>query len=304
VSSRARRRAFERGFRISRLLPGLLLMLAAGCATTGGEVNPRDPLEPFNRSVYRFNDTIDRYALKPVAQAYQKLLPEPLQLMVDSFFANLDDLYTGANNLLQAKPKEALIDFSRFAVNSTLGFAGVADVASEIGMAKHDEDFGQTLGYWGVPSGPYLVVPLLGPSTVRDAPSRVADIFASPIDLVYDKSVRERNASWALRLINGRAALLEAEKVIQGAALDPYSLIRDGWLQRRRNAVYDGNPPEEDFEDDSGYSDKEFDYSDDESGYSKEKSNRDGAAESGGESGGESGVGSGSRPAGPGSGTK
>ncbi len=279
-------------------------MLAAGCATTGGEVNPRDPFEPFNRSVYRFNDTIDRYALKPVAQAYQKVLPEPLQLMVGSFFANLDDLYTGANNLLQAKPREALVDFSRFVVNSTLGFAGVADVASGIGLPKHDEDLGQTLGYWGVPSGPYLVVPLLGPSTVRDAPSRVADIFATPIDLVYDKSVRERNASWALRLIHGRAALLEAEKVIQGAALDPYSLIRDGWLQRRRNAVYDGNPPEEDFEDDSGYSDEEFDYSDDESGYSKEKSNPDGGATSGGDSGGETGAGGGKRPGGAGSGTE
>ncbi len=249
----------------------LLLSLAAGCATTGGHSNPSDPFESFNRSVYRFNDTVDRYALKPVAQAYQKVVPEPLQLMVGSFFANLDDLYTGANNLLQAKPKEALIDFSRFVLNSTLGFAGVADVASGIGMPKHDEDLGQTLGYWGVPAGPYVVIPLLGPSSMRDAPSRVADIFLSPIDLVYDKSVRFRNASWALRLIHYRASLLEAEKVIQGAALDPYSLIRDGWLQRRRNAVYDGNPPDDSFEDDSGYSDDDFDYSGKESGYGSEK---------------------------------
>lgn len=257
---------------VLRLLPVLLaLLLAAGCATTGGNVNPKDPFEPFNRSVHQFNDTVDRYALKPVAQAYQKVVPEPLQLMVTSFLANLDDLYTGANNLLQAKPRQALVDFSRFAVNSTLGFAGVADVASEMGMPKHNEDLGQTLGYWGVPSGPYLVIPLLGPSTVRDAPSRAADIFLSPIDLVYDKSVRERNTTWALRLIAGRAALLDAEKVIQGAALDPYSLIRDGWLQRRRNAVYDGNPPEEPFEDDSGYSDDDFDYSGEESGYGRKK---------------------------------
>jgi phospholipid-binding lipoprotein MlaA len=249
----------------------LLLSLATGCATTAGNSNPDDPFESFNRSVYRFNDTLDRYALKPVAQAYQKVVPEPLQLMVGSFFGNLDDLYTGANNLLQAKPKEALVDFSRFVLNSTLGFAGVADVATGIGMPKHDEDLGQTLGYWGVPSGPYLVIPLLGPSTVRDAPSRAADIFLSPIDLLYDKSVRVRNSTWALRLIHGRAALLEAEKVIQGAALDPYSLIRDGWLQRRRNAVYDGNPPEDFLEDDSGYGDDDFDYSGEESGYSREK---------------------------------
>ena len=267
--------------RFRLVLPILLLMLAAGCATTGGG-NPRDPYEPFNRSVYEFNDTIDRYALKPVAQAYEKVVPEPLQLMVGSFFANLDDLYTGANNLLQAKPKEALIDLSRFVVNSTLGFAGVADVASEVGLSKHNEDFGQTLGWWGVPSGPYLVIPLLGPSTVRDAPSRAVDIYASPIDVLYDDSVRARNGSWALRLVSGRASLLEAEKVIQGAALDPYSLIRDGWLQRRRNAVYDGNAPEEEFEDDSGYSDDDFDYSGDESGYSSRKS---GGGGGGGESG-------------------
>src|SRR5690606_35140043 len=128
-----------------------------------------------NRSVYRFNDTVDRYALKPVAQAYQRFVPEPLQLVVTSFFANLDDLYTGANNLLQAKPRHALVDVSRFVVNSTLGFAGFADVASEIGLPKHQEDFGQTLGRWGVPSGPYLVLPFLGPSTFRDAPGRAVD---------------------------------------------------------------------------------------------------------------------------------
>jgi phospholipid-binding lipoprotein MlaA len=280
-----------------------LLLLAAGCATTGGDANPRDPFEPFNRSVYRFNDTLDRYALKPVAQAYQKVVPEPLQLMVNSFFANLDDLYTSANNLLQAKPREALVDLSRFVVNSTLGFAGVADVASEIGLPKHDEDLGQTLGYWGVPSGPYLVIPLLGPSTVRDAPSRVADIFASPVNLVYEKSVRERNVSWGLRLVTGRVALLDADKVIQGAALDPYSLIRDGWLQRRRNAVYDGNPPEEEFEDDSGYSNEEFDYSNDESGYSKEKTKEKSPGD-GGTTNGESDGESGKRPGGAGTGTQ
>ena len=266
-----------RARRLLRLLPCLLLSFAAGCATTGGAANPRDPLESFNRSVYRFNDTVDRYALKPVAQVYQKVVPEPVQLMVSSFFGNLDDLYTGANNLLQAKPKEALVDLSRFVVNSTLGLGGVADVASGIGMPKHNEDFGQTLGYWGVPSGAYLVIPFLGPSTVRDAPARAVDFYASPLDLVYDGNVRERNWIWGTRLVSARASLLEGEKVIEGAALDPYSLIRDAWLQRRRNAVFDGNPPDEpEMEDDSGYSD-------DESGYSEEKARRAGQGAEGGE---------------------
>lgn len=231
----------------------LLLLLATGCATPRG-ANPQDPYESFNRSVYRFNDTVDRYALKPVAQGYQRFVPEPVRLIVTSFFGNLDDLYTGANNLLQAKPKAALIDVSRFTVNSTLGFFGFADVASAIGMPKHNEDFGQTLGYWGVASGPFLVIPLLGPSTVRDAPSRGVDMYASPQNLITLSS-GQGTALWGLRLVSGRASLLEAERVIDGAALDTYSLIRDGWLQRRRNAVYDGEPPDEpELEDDSGYS--------------------------------------------------
>jgi len=237
------------------ILTCLVLLAASGCATTRGDANPRDPYESFNRSVYRFNDTIDRYAVKPVAQGYQKVVPEPVQLIVTNFFSNLDDVYTGANNVLQLKPKDALIDVTRFVVNSTLGFFGFADVASAIGMPKHYEDFGQTLGYWGVQSGPFLVIPLLGPSTFRDAPARGVDIWASPQNY-YDASPREGNILWGLRFVSSRAALLEAEKVIDGAALDRYALIRDGWLQRRRNAVYDGNPPDEpELEDDSGYSD-------------------------------------------------
>jgi phospholipid-binding lipoprotein MlaA len=196
-------------------------------------------------------------------------VPDPVQLVVSSFFANLSDLYTGANNLLQAKPRDALVDVTRFVVNSTLGFAGFADVASAMGMPKHEEDFGQTLGRWGVPSGPYLVIPLLGPSTIRDAPARAVDIYASPTG-VFSENVAARNSLWALNLVSGRAALLEAEKLIMGAALDPYSLIRDGWLQRRRNAVYDGDPPEQpEMEDDSGYSDEPYP---DDSGYEKPSS--------------------------------
>jgi phospholipid-binding lipoprotein MlaA len=241
--------------RLCALLVALPLLVASGCASTGGNANPRDPYEPFNRSVTRFNDTVDQYAVKPVAQGYQRFVPEPAQLIVTSFFSNLDDLYTGANNLLQLKPKAALIDVSRFALNSTLGFFGFADIASAIGMPKHYEDFGQTLGYWGVPSGPYLVIPFLGPSTVRDAPSRGVDIYANPQDFL-GTSGSESAVLWGLRFVSARASLLEAERIIEGAALDRYSLIRDGWLQRRRNAVYDGEPPDEpEPEDDSGYSD-------------------------------------------------
>ena len=232
----------------------MLIPLAAGCATTGAG-NPKDPLEAINRPIYAFNDVIDRYALKPLAQGYQKVTPEPFRLMVTSFFANLGDLYTGANNVLQAKPRQALIDVSRFVVNSTLGMAGIADVASAIGLQKHQEDFGQTLGWWGVPPGPYLVLPFLGPSSFRDAPSRVVDNYGDPVSQ-YTGDVALRNTGIGLRIIDVRVGLLEAEKVIDGAALDRYSLIRDGWLQRRRNAVYDGEPPEDDepLDDDSGYS--------------------------------------------------
>ncbi len=147
---------------LRRSFAALLLPIVVGCAT-GGAANPRDPLEPFNRAVYQFNDTVDSYTLKPVAQGYQKYVPLTVQLVVTSFFSNLDDLYTGANNLLQAKPRDALIDVTRFVVNSTLGFAGFADVASAIGMPKHYEDFGQTLGLLGCAVGPVPGDPPAGP---------------------------------------------------------------------------------------------------------------------------------------------
>ncbi len=242
-SSGARRPAAHR--RIAAAGAFAAAMLVAGCATTGGTAaNPADPLESFNRGVYAFNDTVDRYALKPLARGYRKVVPEPLQLMVRSFFGNLGDVVTAANNLLQAKPRAALNDVSRVVINTTLGFGGVADVASEIGLKANSEDFGQTLGWWGMPSGPYLVLPFLGPSTFRDAPARFVDARAHPLDW-SDPSVRVRNSLLGLYIVSGRADLLDAERLVEGAALDRYSLIRDGWLQRRRQAVYDGNPPDE-----------------------------------------------------------
>lgn len=210
--------------------------------------NPQDPLEPYNRMMFRFNEQADRYVSKPVAQAYKFITPEPVQLVVSNFFSNLLDVYTSVNNLLQAKPKEALNDITRFVVNTGFGFFGFADVASAIGMPKHHEDLGQTLGWWGVPSGPYFVLPIFGPSTVRDAAARPLDGYGSYYAWVDNPALR--NSLYLTEKVSDRAKLLEAEKLLDGAALDRYSLIRDGFLQRRQNQVHDGNPPEDDSLDD------------------------------------------------------
>ena len=208
--------------------------------------DPKDPLQAYNRVMFAFNERADQYALKPVAKAYRFITPKPVQFVVGNFFSNLGDLWTGFNNLLQGKPKEALQDVTRFVLNSTLGFLGFGDVATEMGLPKHNEDLGQTLGKWGVPSGPYFVLPLLGPSTVRDA-------AAKPVDSLYGSAYQWQDGHtalkwqlWTVEKINDRAKLLDAEKMLDDAALDRYTLIRDGWLARRKNAVYDGNPPDDD----------------------------------------------------------
>ncbi len=205
--------------------------------------DPKDPLQAYNRVMQNFNDQADRYALKPVAQAYDFIVPDAVQFVVRNFFSNLGDVWNSVNNLLQWKPKEALNDATRFVLNSSLGMFGIADVASAIGMEKHNEDFGQTLGYWGVPAGPYVVLPLFGPSTVRDALARPLDGYGSYYVWVDDAAVR--NSLYVVEKISDRAALLEAEKAFDDAALDRYTLLRDGWLARRKNLVYDGNPPED-----------------------------------------------------------
>jgi phospholipid-binding lipoprotein MlaA len=225
------------------ILAACLLALATGCATTSGSSNPRDPWEGFNRPVYEFNDAVDRAVLKPVAQGYVKVVPEVARTGVNNFFGNLNDLGTGLNNILQGKPAEGANDLGRLVVNSIVGIFGLFDVATPMGLDKHNEDFGQTLGWWGVPSGPYLVIPLLGPSTARDAPARIVDpqYFYGPY---IDKNVAE----WALPItdvIRTRANFLQGERVLDDAALDRYSFLRDAWLQRRQNQVYDGKPPKE-----------------------------------------------------------
>ena len=226
------------------LLVGSSLALA-GCAT-GPDRDPRDPLEPFNRAAYSFNEMVDRIVLEPLAQGYQAITPAPVDKGVTNFFNNLADLRSAVNNLLQFKIGRAFSDVGRFAVNSTVGFLGLMDVASNMDLPRYNEDFGQTLGVWGVGSGPYIVLPFFGPSSGRDGVGVVVDWFTDPVMLVEDDAVR-----WGLRglkLIDTRADLLGASRVLDQAALDPYAFVRDAYLQQRQSAVYDGNPPEELFE--------------------------------------------------------
>ena len=207
--------------------------------------DPKDPLQAYNRVMFAFNERADQYALKPVAKAYRFITPKPVQFVVGNFFSNLDDLWSGFNNLLQGKGKAAASDTARFFVNSTLGFLGFADVATEMGLEKHNEDLGQTLGWWGVPSGPYFVIPLLGPSTIRDATSRLVDAYGQPY-MWQDGHDALKWSLWTVDKVRTRASLLDAEGALNDAALDKYTLMRDGWLARRRNQVYDGDPPDED----------------------------------------------------------
>jgi phospholipid-binding lipoprotein MlaA len=230
---------------------GLLALLAllGGCATSG-PVNPRDPFEATNRAVFEFNDGVDKAFIKPVAQAYRAVLPQPVRSGVRNFFANLQDPWIGVNNLLQGKVEEGLTDWFRFATNSTMGLGGVMDVATTMRMNKHNEDFGQTLGVWGFQPGPYLVLPLLGPSDVRDGLGLIPDSFGYggfwlPRLVNTNHWVALRNTLTGLDIVSLRAGLLETEGIFEAAALDPYSFLRDAYLQRRRNLIYDGNPPPE-----------------------------------------------------------
>ncbi|KMS65533.1 hypothetical protein BVRB_035020, partial [Beta vulgaris subsp. vulgaris] len=198
-------------------------------------------IEGFNRAMYDVHDGLDTVILKPVATGYDAVTPDLIQTGVTNFFANISDIMTAANNLFQGKPKQAVSDLGRVAVNSTIGILGIFDAASGMGLEKHDEDFGQTMGVWGVGEGAYVFLPFLGPRTVRDTAGIYMDIWFDPVN--YIEHVPTRNSIWAVRVVNLRANLLPADKVIEEAALDKYSYIRDAYLQNRRNLVYDGNPP-------------------------------------------------------------
>lgn len=224
-----------------------LLLLAAmffsGCATIPADSgnDPRDPLESFNRQVFEFNDGFDRVFLKPVAQAYE-YLPEPVRDCFSNIFSNFREPSNAVNNLLQGKPIDAASDTCRFVVNSTIGLLGCFDPARRMGLEKHNEDAGQTMGRWGIGAGPYIVFPILGPSTVRDGIGFFAiEAYLDPN--FYIKNVPLRNSIVGVRIVNARAELLPTDDLISGAALDKYRFIRDGYLQRRQNLIYDGSPP-------------------------------------------------------------
>jgi phospholipid-binding lipoprotein MlaA len=221
----------------------LAALLLTGCASVpeGSAANPRDPWEGYNRTMTRFNDSVDRAVLKPVATGYTKVVPSPVRTGVSNFFGNLGDMWSFVNNVLQADAEGALYSFWRVAVNTTFGLGGVLDWASEMRLDRHRKDFGLTLGRWGVPPGPYLVLPVLGPSTLRDTVGLPVDIWGNPAG--YISNVPVRNSLYVLRTVDTRAQLLGATNLMSQAALDPYSFTRDAWLQKRRNDVYNGNPP-------------------------------------------------------------
>lgn len=216
--------------------------LVTACATTapGAGSDPRDPYENYNRSMFIFNKTLDDNLLKPVATGYVNVVPAVVREAIGNFFANIGDVWTAANNYMQGKPKDGTTDLVRVIFNSTIGIAGLIDVATPIGLPKHEEDFGQTLGVWGAKSGPYFILPLFGPSTVRDALAKPVDLYADPLTASNDVPVRAKNTGRALRLVDDRAAVLDSTAILEGAALDPYQFFRDAYLQRRESRVRDG----------------------------------------------------------------
>lgn len=227
------------------------------CATIEGPANPDDPYESFNRSMFAFNEGLDKYALKPLAKGYQAVTPDFVDTGVSNFFSNLDDILVVINDLLQLKFKQAAKDFSRFVYNTTFGLGGLIDFATGFGLPKNNEDFGQTLGYWGLDAGPYLVLPIVGASSVRDAVGFAVD--STQFDPVF-QSIDDEATKWSLislKYIDIRADLLSATNIIDETAPDKYAFIRDAWIQRRLNLVHDGNPPEE-FSDEDLFEDDLF----------------------------------------------
>lgn len=222
-----------------------LLAFLTGCATVPPNAgqDPRDPMESFNRQVFEFNEGLDKVVLKPLAQVYDKVLPVPVQECLSNGFSNLREPSNALNNLLQGKGSAAVSDVCRFAINTTVGLLGCFDVATRMGLERSREDFGQTLAVWGVGNGPFLVLPLFGPSTIRDTAGIGVETVLDVNFWINNVSVR--NTIFGVRTVSFRHELLKTDDLISGAALDRYTFIRDGYLQRRRNLVYDGNPPRE-----------------------------------------------------------
>ena len=239
------------GVNPGRLLTAMLLLvlglLASGCATVpAGEPPSHDPWERMNRQVFEFNEVVDQVAIKPVAQAYQAVVPSLVRAGVGNFFGNLGDYWTSANLMLQAKPRQSLEMGMRAGVNTVFGLGGLLDPADEMGLERFTvEDVGQTLGYWGLKSGPYLVLPFLGPNTLRDTVGLLLDYQDSTINRVWQEP-RDRNAAGLLNLLNRRVELLNASRVLDQIALDKYVLLRDAYLARRKSQLYDGDVPDDD----------------------------------------------------------
>lgn len=227
------------------LLAAALLTGCAGTQTIDGEVNP-DPYEDTNRSFYAFNDALDRNIMIPVAENYVKVTPEPVRDGITNFFDNLEYLNVILHSFLQGKLGQGFSDLTRFVVNSTIGLAGFFDVATDMGLEEHDEDLGQTLAVWGVDPGAYLYIPFLGPYTARNSPDLASSYFTNPFSYISTLFLLPVSA---LNLINDRANLLDASEFVDEASIDPYSFIREAYLQQRKYLIHDGDPPSEGYDD-------------------------------------------------------
>jgi phospholipid-binding lipoprotein MlaA len=229
--------------RMMSSLPRLAVAFTTALTLAGCAMGPtrEDPFEPMNRVSYKVHQVVDGRIVKPVVQAYVDYTPQPVRLAVTNFFGNIDDMFSVINDMLQGKGDKAGNDLGRVITNTGFGVLGLIDVAGSAGIPKGNEDFGQTFGVWGIPQGPYLFIPLFGPTTVRDGSGWLIRGYASPVGHIDD--IATRNLLWALNLIDLRASALQAENLVNQAALDPYTFIRRSYLQRRQYLVYDGNPP-------------------------------------------------------------
>jgi phospholipid-binding lipoprotein MlaA len=221
-------------------------MLLTGCATvqgpgaTSASTSPDDPFEPFNRSMYQVHQVIDGHIVRPIAQGYVAIIPAPVRQAVGNVLGNIDDFFSGVNGVLQNKPEEAGTSFGRVIINTFIGIGGLIDVASSGNIEKYTLDFGQTLGVWGFPTGPYLFVPVFGPTDVRDGLGTIARGYADPIGYISD--VPWRNSLYGLAFVERRAEALDTESLVNQAAIDPYTFIRRAWLQRRAFMVTGKRP--------------------------------------------------------------
>lgn len=238
-------------------------LLSSGCATIEGPANPDDPLESFNRSMFAFNDTVDEYGFKPVATGYNYVMPDFASKAVSNFFSNVDDIVVFFNQLLQFKIGDALTTSARLVFNSTFGLLGMIDVATHMNLPKQNEDFGQTLAVWGVPSGAYLVLPFIGPRTIRDTAGLAVDwTYFDPI--FKRQTLSQSLGTLAIKYVDTRAGLLKASNILEDTVPDRYAFVRDAWLLRREFLIYDGNPPQDDaFSEDELFDDEDL-FNDDE----------------------------------------